>query len=178
MKSLLHTFLFLLILSGCQSPSGNYKITSEGVFSKKYTITQFSISQFILDHDNLEDIRPIDHTELMRYCCELLKETNGEKNVFFNSDNSQYRWSLCRLDTTLITNDSLNSLSLKDKLEYINQKDSLITFNLNDDFRLPFIIMPGYVYQIFGLPKLEGSYYFCLNSENKLLIQFADKGPW
>jgi len=43
---------------------------------------------------------------------------------------------------------------------------------------LPFIIKKGFVYQIFGLPDLDGSYYFRLDADDKLIVQFSDSGPW
>jgi len=44
---------------------------------------------------------------------------------------------------------------------------------------VPIIIEKGYVYQVFGLCDLEGSYYFCLDSTSqKLIVQYQDAGPW
>ncbi len=37
----------------------------------------------------------------------------------------------------------------------------------------------GFVYQVFGLCDVEGSYYFCKDSVgDKLIIQYQDAGPW
>jgi len=178
MKSYIKIFTCIVIVFGCGYTSNSYQIKKDGVFSKKSIITQFSISQFKMDHKILDDIRPNEHTELMRYCFELKDDRKGNKGVLFKTGGSNHRWTLCKLDTTIIANDSLNNLSFGEKLKYIKERDKLRTDSPSNDFPLPFAIQNGYVYQIFGLPNLKGSYYFCLDSDNKLLVQYEDGGPW
>jgi hypothetical protein len=43
----------------------------------------------------------------------------------------------------------------------------------------PLEIEQGFVYQVFGLCDVDGSYYFCLDSlTNRLIVQYQDAGPW
>lgn len=176
--------LFILLLcvvlfkTGCKYSSSSFQITTDGVFSKSRIITQFSISQYKIDSQNLEDIRPKDHKELMRYCCELKADSSGSKKVLFKNDNSRYRWSLCKLDTSIVESDSLNELTFRDKLIHLKERDKFEKYIPEDEMTLPFIIKKGFGYQIFGLPDLEGSYYFRLDSDDKLIVQFFDSGPW
>ncbi len=171
-------FIFYVCLSGCTAREKLYQITVDGVTSRSKTITEFSISQFKKDHLDESDIRPNEHNELMRYCCKLSVENKGKKMVFFGKDTPNYTWSLCKLDTSLAMVDSLSNLTVLQKLSRLKSRDSL-KISINDEnLKLPFVVQNGYVYQIFGLEKMEGSYYFCFNSEGKLIIQFVDKGPW
>lgn len=171
-------FFLGLCLVGCQQALDIYQIKIDGVFAKSTIITQFSVSEFKMDHADLTDIRPKEHTELMRYCCYLKNGAKGDNKVLFNMDNLNYRWSLCKLDTHIVESDSLNKLSFEEKLKYLNETDQYKNDKLVDGVTLPFQIRKGFVYQIFGLPNLEGSFYFLLNSNNKLIVQFVDKGPW
>ena len=113
---------FAIFMTGCKHSSSSFQITKDGVFSKSGIITQFSISQYKIDSENLGDVRPNNHTELMRYCCELKANRSGSKKILFKSDNSSYRWSLCKLDTSIVTNDSLNALTFEDKFRYLKEK--------------------------------------------------------
>ena len=178
MSFYVYLIAIVLLVGGCQSREKAYKISKEGVFSNHTIITQFSISQFPMDHLNTDDIRPHSHVETMRYCCELKKNQHGKTKIIFATNDSNYRWNLCKLDMSLIENDSLNNLSFEAKLQYLKERNRHRTYVPSDHFRLPFQVDKGYVYQIFGLPNLEGSYYFRLDSDDKLLVQFVDMGPW
>lgn len=169
---------FAIFMTECKYSSNSFQITVDGVFSKSRIITQFSISQYKIDSENLDDIRPNNHTELMRYCCELKANRSGSKKIQFKSDNSKYRWSLCKLDTSIVVNDSLNALSFEDKLKHLKERNKFENHIPHDEMKLPFVIKKGFVYQIFGLPDLDGSYYFRLDSDDKLIVKFFDNGAW
>lgn len=167
-----------LVLCGCYYGQDRYVLTAEGVYSKSAPIRQFSITQYPIDHDGMDDIRPMSHVEVMRYCCELRPNRNPSRRVLFSSaDGRNYRWSLCKLDTSIISNDSLNSLSFEEKLKYADRKKADRS-PIDQRFNLPFNVKRGYVYQIFGLKNLNGSFYFRLDSNNRLVVQFFDNGPW
>lgn len=169
---------FTIFMTGCKYSSSSFQITKDGVFSKSRIITQFSISQYKIESENLDDIRPNSHTELMRYCCELKANKSGSKKILFKSDNSRYRWSLCKLDTSIVTNDSLNALTFEDKSRYLEERTKFEKRIPKEEMALSFIIKKGFVYQIFGLPDLDGSYYFRLDSDDKLIVKFFDNGAW
>ena len=167
-----------LVLSSCQYGLDRYTITPDGIYSKSGPIREFSITQYPIDHDGMEDIRPLSHFEVMRYCCELRPNRSPSKRVFFSSnDGRTYRWSLCKLDISIIANDSLNNLPFEEKLKYADRKKADRS-TIDQSVNLPFNIEQGYVYQIFGLKDLDGSYYFRLDSNNRLIVQFFDRGPW
>lgn len=168
--------LLFVMLFGC-STKDNYSIERFGLSSKYGEIVSFSISQFKSDSESLEDIRPINHTEVMRYCCEVKKSKNASSHVFF-SDTSNYNWSLCLLDTSIVTNDSLNNLSDGEKLKYIQMQNIKNSFVGASDYRIPFIVQKGYIYQLFGLNDLEGSFYFRLSDKGDFEVQFYESGPW
>jgi len=178
MRLFLLLFCFAIFMTGCKYSSSSFQITKDGVLSKSRIITQFSISQYKIDSENLDDIRPNNHSELMRYCCELKNNRSGSKIILFKSDDSRYRWSLCKLDTSVVTNDSLNALTFEDKFRYFEERTKFEKRIPEKEMTLPFIIKKGFVYQIFGLPDLDGSYYFRLDSDDKLIVQFFDSGPW
>jgi hypothetical protein len=131
-----------------------------------------------MDHEDLSDIRPSTHVELMRYCCEIQMGGKGERTVFFKMNNTNYRWTLCKPDLSILTNDSLNHLTFKEKLAFVQKQDSTKHEISSIHRQLPFQVEKGYVYQIYGFPNLEGSYYFCLSSGNELVVQYVDAGPW
>jgi hypothetical protein len=168
----------MLFKIGCKYSSSFFQITKDGVFSNSRIITQFSISQYKIDSENLDNIRPNNHKELMRYCCVLKAYRSGSKKILFKSDNPRYRWSLCKLDTSIVANDSLNALTFEDKSRYLEERAKFEKHIPEEEMTLPFIIKKGFVYQIFGLPDLDGSYYFRLDSVDKLIVQFFDSGPW
>lgn len=179
MKFIIFFIWFFIVLSGCQDSSSTYRIKIEGVYSQRGSITNFSISQFNIDHEQLDDIRPHSHIELMRYCCELRTSKNGSKHVLFSPmDTINYDWFLCKLDTSIVSNDSLNNLTFEEKLRYLHSRDRDQNIIRDNNLHLPFTIRKGYVYQIFGLRNLDGSYYFRLGPNNTLIVQFFDRGPW
>lgn len=166
------------IVAGCQDPAKSYSITIQGVFSKNAAIDHFSISQFKLDHQDLRDIRPKSHSELMRYCVDLKEKSLAQKIVLFDKSESDYQWTLCKLDTSLLANDSLSRLPFEEKLKYLNAREQSNKSSVNRTILFPFAVRKGYVYQIFGLPDIHGSYYFCLSADDKFLVQYVDQGPW
>jgi len=139
-----------------------------------------SISQLNLDHSNLNDIRPNAKNEVTRYCCWLNKNSKGSSSISFWKANSNYRWFLCKWDMSIIENDSLNNLTLQEKLDYTKRMEQIRLKDKNFVHRdsFPFIIQKGYVYQVFGLCDVEGSFYFCLDSTDNLIVQYVDRGPW
>ena len=165
---------FVFILASCKDLGNLYTITRYGVYSKYHKISHFSISQFKLEYLDKNDIRPKNHVELMRYCCDIKPSLNKLKKVLFR-DTSNYFWEYCKLDTSFVTN---NSLSFKQKIDLIKLHEQQ-----NNDldlikYKLPFQIEKGFVYQIFGLPDLDGSFYFCIDSSNKFIVQYQDAGPF
>jgi len=180
-------FLIIVLTLNCMSckyvikPSHLYSIDKNGVASKSgCTIETMSISQFNRDHNNFNDIRPNNHNEVTRYCCWLNNNSKGSSKISFSMTNRHYSWFLCKPDESILENDSLNNLTVREKLEYIKRKELLEPDNKNylHQESLPFKIKKGYVYQIFGLCDVEGSYYFCLDANNKLIVQYFDSGPW
>lgn len=172
---LMQFFLIILIVH-CGDKGNSTRVTVDGVYSF-HQITQFSISKFKRNNESLTDIRPENHEEIMRFCCDLKDKHKPATFVFFNMSDTNYSWHLCKLNTSLIENDSLRSLSFEEKLKFL-QTDT--TYNKTPFVKqqLPFVIETGYVYQLFGIRDLNGSLYFCLNNSGKLLVQFVDKGPW
>lgn len=175
---------FILTCLNCNyslALSERYTIDINGIKSRTgCTIENMSISQYSRDHNNLEDIRPNNINEITRYCCWLNKDAKGSDEVSFWKSNSNYRWYLCKLDMSILENDSLNALPLQEKLVYIKKMEMIKSNNKNHAQRdsFPFNIQKGYVYRVFGLCDIEGSYYFCLDSTNKLIVQYQDGGPW
>lgn len=171
---LLFLFSFFLLFMGvsCKKMPDQFTITENGVYSKKHKIIQFSISQFKKDGIDENDIRPKNHDELMRYCCKLKSSNYNIKAVLFR-DTTNYLWELCKLDTSLVSNSTLSLQQKIDLVKLIEQKN----FDLSN-YKIPFQIEKGFVYQIFGLPNFEGSYYFCTDNSNKLKVQYQDEGPF
>jgi hypothetical protein len=149
-----------------------FMITEKGVNSKKRKIIQFSISQFKSDSFNDNDIRPKNHEELMRYCCKVKSSQSRIKNVLFK-DTTNYFWEFCKLDTSMVSN---SALSMQQKIDLIKIREHK-NINLHN-YKIPFQIEKGFVYQIFGLPDFEGSYYFCIDNFNKLKVQCQDQGSF
>lgn len=173
---LINFTIFCIVLSGCFTKD-NYSIERVGLSSKNSGVESFSISQFKSDSQSKEDIRPVNHTEVMRFCCEVKKGKKALRRVLF-SDTSNYRWSLCLLDTSIVTNDSLNKLSDEEKRRYIKEQNIANGLKGKSDFQIPFVIQRGYVYQLFGLDNLDGSFYFRLSDQGDLKVQFFESGPW
>lgn len=180
MKNLLVILYFFLACNDTLSPPERYIIDRTGIKSRTGCILEnISISQYNLDHDNFKDIRPINRNEVTRYCCSLNENSKGSDEISFLKATSNYRWYLCKLNTNIVENDSLNNLPLQEKLEYIKRMELATISDKNYVHRdsFPFNIQQGYVYRVFGLCDIEGSYYFCLDSLNKLVIQYFDRGP-
>lgn len=154
-----------------------YEISTDSVSHSFRKIEHFSISQYHRDNENLEDVRPNDRTELTRYCCELKQDGIAMNTVFFD-DTINYLWRLCKLDTSIVVNDSLNSLTLSQKLDYVEKMEEYDRLYNPTRFGTPFKIENGFVYKIFGLPRLAGSYYFYIDSLGKLIVQYHNEGPW
>ena len=156
MKNLIFFFIFLSQAYSCSlAPPDRYEI-------------------------DITDIRPNNRNEVTRYCCSLNKNSKSSKEILFSNLNKNYKWSLCELDLSIVENDSLNALSIEEKLEYTKRRE-LLESRVKDSVTkgsLPFTIQKGFVYHVFGLCNIEGSYYFCLDSTNKLLVQYQDGGPW
>lgn len=177
MKLQVLVLCFGIIIFGCKSSLNPVKITKEGIFFDDRVINQFSISQFKDDSKSLSDIRPNNHTEVMRYCCELKAGGKGNNKVLFKDDNSMYRWRLCLLDTSNVKHNGVNPTAFTDSskvLEEINKFKE----HVGKEIILPFTIEKGYVYQLFGIPDIEGSYYFRIKADGELIVQFFDNGPW
>ncbi len=182
MKNLIFFFIFLSQAYSCSlAPPDRYEIDITGIKSRtECTIENLSISQYYRDNNSLDDIRPNNRNEVTRYCCSLNKNSKSSKEILFSNLNKNYKWSLCELDLSIVENDSLNALSIEEKLEYTKRRE-LLESRVKDSVTkgsLPFTIQKGFVYHVFGLCNIEGSYYFCLDSTNKLLVQYQDGGPW
>lgn len=182
MKNLIFAFCFLLIDCRFVLPEHKrYTIDKSGIKSRTgCMIENMSISQYNRDTSYTSDIRPKDRNEVTRYCCWLNKDYKGSNYISFSKPTLSYRWYLCKPDMSILENDSLNSLTLKEKLAYLEEKEkrALVDKNYLHKDSFPFIIQKEYVYKVFGLCNVEGSYYFCLDSNNKLIVQYQDRGPW
>ncbi|HEY6437643.1 MAG TPA: hypothetical protein VIY47_13710 [Ignavibacteriaceae bacterium] len=176
-------FFILLCLSCNHSlpPSERFTVDINGVTSRTGCVIEtMSISQYNVDHNNLNDIRPNNRNEITRYCCWLKNDSKGSTKISFLNASPNYRWYLCKLDMSILENDSLNGLSEQEKLAYIKREEIIALRDKNYVHRdsFPFIIQRGYVYHMFGLCNIEGSYYFRLDATNKLIVQYQDGGPW
>ena len=169
MKKIFFLCNLLIVFNGCNSASQQYLITMNGIYSKEIGIQQFSISQFKAGKFDSTDIRPKDHTEIMRYCCSIRPGKTEKMSVLFK-DTLDYKWEYCKLDTSLVDSNYNGSTVTSSTGNEIP--------NTNLSISLPFRIEKGYVYQIFGLTGVNGSFYFSLNNENELFIQFHDQGPF
>lgn len=172
--SFIFSFFLLSMCGSCKMVPNQFIITMNGVYSKKQKIIEFSISQFKIDGFDENGIRPKNHEELMRYCCKLKSSKHNIKNVLFK-DTANYFWERCKLDTSLVSN---SSLSLQQKIDLIKIKERKNPGLNLSNYKIPFQIEKGFVYQIFGLPNFEGSYYFYIDSSNKLKVQYQDGGPF
>ena len=180
MKKLFVILFFFVACNVTLGPSERYIIDRTGIKSRTGCILEnISISQYKRDHDNLNDIRPININEVTRYCCSLNENSKGGDEIYFLKATPNYQWYLCKLNTNIVENDSLNNLPLQEKLQYIKRMELAMISDKNYIHRdsFPFNIQQGYVYRVFGLCDIEGSYYFCLDGSNKLVIQYFDKGP-
>jgi len=179
-------FLFcaLVFVYSCKlvlPPSERYTITQKGIRSKTgCQITNMSISKFRRDDESDSDIRPKDRNEITRYCCWLKNGRRGKRRISFLEADGNYSWYLCKLDMSILESDSLNSLTLTDKLAYSKKMELEAIKDKNYVHRdsFPLIVQKGYVYQVFGLCDVDGSYYFCLDANGKLIVQYKDAGPW
>ena len=168
-------FLIVVLFGNCTKPRVSIEV--DRITTTNRPVDFFAISQFKRDHLDLIDIRPKKHIEVMRYCCEAKENRPRSKTVYF-ADTLNFRWSLCKLDTSYVTVETLNETSLKKVITETDIILKLPTNNQNAYFKLPFSIDSGYVYQIFGLNDLNRSCYFCLDEEKNIVIQFFEKGPW
>ena len=108
------------------------------------------------------------------------KNAKGSNKISFLKPNPNYRWYLCKLDLHIVENDSLQNLTLEQKLNYVEMMDKVTLSDSEYVHRrsFPLSIEHGYVYHIFGLCDVEGSYYVCLEASGELIIQYFDRGAW
>ncbi|RKN76819.1 hypothetical protein [Ulvibacterium marinum] len=161
-------FLFTYKAFDFINPQNQYQITKTKIISEKgERIDSFSIAIHSRD-----SIKPNNYFELDRYCCSFTGTGKPSKQVVFNNINDGYSWEKCHVIFDYVEKDSLKNLTVKEKLEIIDQN------NQSEDFdRMPFKFERDKVYHLFGLKGIEGSYYLSLDSSNNLIVEYFDGGP-
>lgn len=117
------------------------------------------------------DTRPLNKTELVRYCCSIKDSTNCSSKVYFNEERDGYYWSRCDLVLDFVENDSLKNLSTEEKLSRI-EFGSIEYFDV-----MPFKFERSKIYHLFGIQEMKGSYYLTIDASGELIVDYFDGGP-
>ncbi len=171
-------FVFLaLVTFSCKTfiaKENRYDINLTGICSRTFCKME-TMFIYVYPKDSIlneKDIRPTNRKEINTIKCEIKNGMSASSCISFASKQSNYNWYY--LDFGILENDSLNALSEKEKLKYVADRERKNFKDSSYKKPFPFVVEQRYVYEVAGLCSVNGSYFFCLNSENKIIKQFQE----